>query len=253
MTRDRQTDQREELTATASCDMVGRHPPSRRPHLAASAASRVRSSRARARAGRAAVDGGPELDPDDVAPAGSGAGSDSRHRARARRGALSDMQALAAAPARRGAAGSRPAGGPEDLVEQVRFLGETNIKNSEAVENLMTMGKQHVYATLRHRLPISSVLPGVSVDVLGPPTLEQSADHRQPGASDADEFWHLAARRASAVRAARGAGERDLPRRTGTRSYPQEARWVIPQVDQMRAEEMLAIVRAWTASSTTPA
>jgi hypothetical protein len=54
----------------------------------------------------------------------------------------------------------------------------------------------------------------------------------------------VAARRAGEAQAARGNAHRIFPQAPVTRSYPQEARWVIPQIDKMRAEEMLAIVRS---------
>ena len=102
---------------------------------------------------------------------------------------------------------------PKTLVEQLNFLGDTNISNREAVENLMTMGKRRIYAGFGTRLPISSVLPGVKIDVIGPPTLAQSPAIADQTDVDADEFWHVAARRASAVRTARGAASGSSPRR----------------------------------------
>ena len=185
----------------------------------------------------------PTLDPNATAPARGGGGGHSL-RARAHVAQLSEMQALAQAVLDEVPRLRATKTVSKTLVEQLSFLGDTNISNREAVENLMTMGKRRIYARFGTRLPISSVLPGVKIDVIGPPTLAQSAAIANPAEVDADEFWHIAARRASAVRAARGAGGRIFPDAPVTRSYPQEARWVIPQIDKMRAEEMLAIVRS---------
>ncbi len=184
----------------------------------------------------------PKLDPNAQGPDAGRA--DHGLRARAVVAQLSDMQALAQAVVDQVPRLAASKTVPKTLVDQLSFLGDTNLSNREAVENLMTMGKRRIYASFGTRLPISSVLPGVKIDVIGPPTLAQSAALANPAEVDADEFWHVAARRASAVRAARGAGERIFPDAPVTRSYPQEARWVIPQIDKMRAEEMLAIVRS---------
>ena len=110
---------------------------------------------------------------------------------------------------------------PKTLVEQLSFLGDTNISNREAVENLMTMGKRRIYARFGTRLPISSVLPGVKIDVIGPPTLAQSAATRQPGGGRRRRV--LARRGPPGERRAGGPRGRraDLPRRTG---HPQLSR-----------------------------
>ncbi|MBS0263340.1 MAG: hypothetical protein JSS02_15465, partial [Planctomycetes bacterium] len=59
---------------------------------------------------------------------------------------------------------------PRDL-ERLRFLGEDNLSNKSAVENLLTMGSQRLYAAYGTPIDLSQVLPGVQVRVLGPPTL----------------------------------------------------------------------------------
>jgi hypothetical protein len=156
---------------------------------------------------------------------------------------LSDMQAFAAAAVEQ-VPRLEAAHVPRTLAAQIRFLGETNIHNREAVMGLASMGKRHVYARFGTRLPLTRVLPGVRIEVLGPPTLEQSKDVRTQRARDPDEFWHLAAR--TAEEEARAGPDRPLlfPGVATAASIPQEARWVIPEVDRMRGEEMLAIVRS---------
>lgn len=184
----------------------------------------------------------PALDPEATGPAA--AGSETRGLAsRSLVSRLSDMQAFAAAAVEQ-VPRLEAAHVPRTLAAQIRFLGETNIHNREAVMGLASMGKKHVYARFGTRLPLTRVLPGVRVDVLGPPTLEQSKDVRTQRARDPDEFWHLAAR--TAEEDARAGPDRPLlfPGVSTAASIPQEARWVIPQVDRMRGEEMLAIVRS---------
>jgi hypothetical protein len=184
----------------------------------------------------------PELEPDAQAPVATGNG---RLRAQALVSQLADMQRLAATMLAELPKLEASAVVPKTVTEQVRFLGETNIKNEPAVKNLMTMGKRDpVYASFGTRLPTARLLPGIGIDVLGPPTLRQSAAIAKQRSIDPSEFWQLLGMKSVGGRR-RGEG---LPRPVFpdapiARRPPQEARWLIPQVDRMRAEEMLAIVR----------
>lgn len=130
---------------------------------------------------------------------------------------------------------------PKKLTAQLAFLGEENLLNRPAVEALQALSGRHVYARFGSSLRIRSLLPGVRVDVLGPPTVEQSSAVRREARTDPDEFWHLAA---SAARARRSGGSGELfPKAPVARHVPQEARWLIPQIDRMHAEELLSLVR----------
>lgn len=127
------------------------------------------------------------------------------------------------------------------VVAQLGFLGETNIKNHAAVVALQALGQRRVYVEFGSTIPCRTVLPGVTIDVLGPPSLAQSAAIAHQATSDPDEFWHLAA---SSVRAVTTAGSRPVfPYAPTAKRIPQEARWLIPQLDRMDAEEQLALVR----------
>jgi len=183
----------------------------------------------------------PKLEPDARAPAAVAAGPAG---ARALVSRLADMHtvavaALAEAPKLELSPSVRRA-----VREQLAFLGETNLSNAEAVKNLMTMGKRPaVYANFGTQLPIADLLPGVGVQVLGPPSVEQSAAIKRQRDEDPDEFWHLAAASADTTMQA---GEPPIvfPQHAiSTDEIPQEARWVIPEIERMRSEEMLAIVR----------
>jgi hypothetical protein len=181
----------------------------------------------------------PDLDPEASAPKGSG---DGHLRARAATMRLSAMQAFAKAALEAAPKFEASRAVAKTVAEQVRFLGETNLSNLESVENLMQMGKQHVYASFGTELKLGRLLPGVGVDVLGPPTLEQSSAISHQTQTDEDEFWHLAARRLAVD--GKGATPTDVfAGAATTRGSTQEARWVIPKIDQMHAEEVLAIVR----------
>jgi len=186
----------------------------------------------------------PDLAPHAVGRAtGSG---DSRRGARALVSRLSDMHLVAeaiAVEAPRLAAARRI---PKTVAAQLSFLGETNIRNEEAVRNLMKMGKRRLYASFGTRLPITRVLPGVGIDVLGPPTLRQSPAISHQAHTDPNEFWHIMARRAavhSRPGTKRGAPP-IFPKSRIATQIPQEARWLVPLIDRMHGDELLAIVRS---------
>ena len=184
----------------------------------------------------------PELAPDATSPMAP-AGRSSRHRAAATAAVarLTDMHALAALVAREGARLATTQGVPKNVAAQLSFLGEENLANLEAVENLQSLGRKRIYAHFGSRLPRRLLPPGVDVDVLGPPTLEQSAAIRGEARTDPDEFWHLAA---STARARLATGNEPIfPRARTAKRFPQEARWLIPQIERMNAEDLLGIVR----------
>jgi hypothetical protein len=182
----------------------------------------------------------PDLEPDAIGPApGSGAGGS----APAFVARLANLQAVAAAVLAQLPTLEASVSVRKTVREQLAFLGETNLSNAEAVRNLMTLGSRDpVYASFGTTLPVADLLPGIGVDVLGPPTLEQSATIARQRATDPDEFWQFAS---VDVGAARGEVARSplFPKAPVARRIPQEARWVIPEIERMRSEEMLAIVR----------
>jgi hypothetical protein len=184
----------------------------------------------------------PDLDPNATAPAGGGGATGGGSlAARAVTTRLAEMDAVARAIRRFAGRPQASASMPVSLAEELHFLGETNIKNEGAVRNLMTMGKRRVYAKFGTKLPITTLLPGVSIRVLGPPTADQAPDIATLASKDAQEYWHLAAvvaRRSSAT------DQRQLFPDVAAVAVPQPARWLVPQIDRMSAEESLAIVRA---------
>jgi hypothetical protein len=127
-------------------------------------------------------------------------------------------------------------------LEQLEFLGRENLKNEAAVRNLMEMGKNRFYVYHGSRSGLETLLPGVKVHVLGPPTLKQSTGIRKQRAKDQEEFWQLQA--AAGRRFVAGArplfpgalvckGERPPP----------FARWLIGRMLALRADQLLEIVR----------
>ena len=175
----------------------------------------------------------PTLDPNARGPTAPG-------RARQQVARLSDMQAVAASVLEQL---PRLQAAPTAITAELKFLGETNLANAEAVRNLRTMGKRPpVFASFGTKLPIARLLPGVKITVIGPPTLAQSGAVARQRERDEDEFWHLRARRDGAN--SRRPRRPLFPHAVATGAPPQEARWLIPKVDAMHADELLAIVRS---------
>lgn len=133
----------------------------------------------------------------------------------------------------------------KELREQFYFLGESNINNPSAVDNLMTMGKKREYVYAGKKTSLGALL-GVSVDILGPPTVKQTATIRKQRARDPDEFWHLQARAMSATSPTRSAAGGvlfpDHVRSAGPR-FPVETRWLIHHARAIRGDNLLQIVR----------
>ena len=82
---------------------------------------------------------------------------------------------------------------PMAVKDQLSFLGETNLANRSAVENLMSMAKNS-YVHCGSKSGLERVLPGVKVHVLGPPTVEQTDTIKKQRSSDPDQFWQFQAK-----------------------------------------------------------
>ena len=151
---------------------------------------------------------------------------------------LAAMNAIAEEMVRRSAAPIR--GLSHRAAAQLGFLGRTNLANRSAVENLLAMGAapgaRAVWARHGTDLRLGRILPGVRVDVLGPPDLEQTDAIRRMRSTDAAEFWHLAAKALSA----RGEGPRSRRRAA---PLPAEARWFCDRLEKAGSSHLLEIVR----------
>ena len=190
----------------------------------------------------------PDIDPDATAPAGS---SQRGHALAARRRAaavsLRDMHTVASRVRTRAAhlqqAVTRPRRSCPVAADEIHFVGETNIRNPGAVREPDEDGQGAACTRASARACRSpSVLPGVKVTVLGPPTLEQApgiASMREQGRNGvlAPRGRHVAAGRLGRDRAVVPA----TPRRSTSRRSPSGS---CPQIDRMSAEELLAIVRS---------
>ena len=131
---------------------------------------------------------------------------------------------------------------PSALAGQLRFIGEDNLSNKSAVENLMTMGK-NVYVFHGCDPKLDEFLPGIEITVLGPPTLHQTDTIRKQRSRDEDEFWQMAPRRFA--NAGKGEdGGKLFPNAPVFDSKLVEYRWVADRIDKAQGEMMLGLVRA---------
>lgn len=135
------------------------------------------------------------------------------------------------------------------LKDELSFIGEDNIANRAALENLMAMGHakgRAEYLNAGQTTKLAGML-GVTVDVFGPPTVDQRAAVKRQRSRDPGEYWHLAAHAPVAIEAETGARAAPLfPGHVVARTqneFPIAARWLIARARRMRGNQMLQIVR----------
>jgi beta-lactamase superfamily II metal-dependent hydrolase len=158
-------------------------------------------------------------------------------------GALEDMHEVAAAI--KHTAGRDGLAGKQRL-KHLEFLGDDNIRNPSAVENLLAMGRRAKAYYVNAGMELK-ILPGVKCTVLGPPTLEQSDAIRKQRAQDPANFWQFrsfwgaqgVAMRGQLQHWKRAAGAKAAR----TPELPKSVRWFVKQARQVHVDELLSIVR----------
>ena len=180
----------------------------------------------------------PDVEKDATAPP---AGSGNKHAFRPQNfvASLNDMHAFADLVLKDVARLKRSL--PKRTAAQLNFLGEDNLKNDEAVRNLMTMGKKAEYLAYGNKTSLEKLLPGVKIHVLGPPTPKQFPDVQKQKSKDAAEFWHILG--ATANRLTARASDAPFAPRFAAKTRPSGATWFIPRVIAAHAEQRLELVR----------
>ncbi len=128
--------------------------------------------------------------------------------------------------------------------KELGFLGENGLGNKSAVTNLMTMARTKAgqrYVKFGSPSGLEALLPGVTIHVLGPPTIEQSAAVEKQRRRDDTEFWHILAANAPGVTPKGGAAL--FPGRHVVKSVPGYARWLMDHADALLRQQLLGIVR----------
>ena len=75
---------------------------------------------------------------------------------------------------------------------RVKELADLQVANGKAIatlDEIAAAAPMVDYVRARDRLDLRSVMPGVSVEILGPPTLEQAPGITTQRADDPDQFW----------------------------------------------------------------
>jgi len=130
------------------------------------------------------------------------------------------------------------------LQKELMFLGQDNIANKSAVENLIAMGSRKgataVWAHHGSKSGLERLLPGVKVHVLGPPDLKQSETIRKMRSRDPDQFWHLVSGGAGKNLLATGVA---WGAKAQSRRVPPGARWFRDRLEKLNGQQLLEIVR----------
>lgn len=154
---------------------------------------------------------------------------------------LANMNALADRVRR--LADTNPAWMSAAVRKELQFLGEDNIANKSAVNNLIAMGKaggkKPKFLRYGDKTGLEALLPGVTVHVLGPPDLTQTDAIRKQRSKDNDQFWHF-------VGGAVGGniGEIAAPKRGRRKlAVPEEGRWFRDRLQSATGQGLLEIVR----------
>jgi ribonuclease BN (tRNA processing enzyme) len=158
--------------------------------------------------------------------------------------AMSDVAAMIASIAR-----NPPSWMSAALQKELQFIGEDNIANKSAVQNLIAMGSRKgakaVWAHHGSKSGLDSLLPGVKVHVLGPPDLTQSEKIRKQRSRDPDQFWHLLA--GATARNDRNPLATGMSWNSGSRKkthrVPPGARWFRDRLERLNGQQLLEIVR----------
>jgi hypothetical protein len=127
---------------------------------------------------------------------------------------------------------------------RLSFLGQHKLGNRNALETLWEMGKRSPAKKCRFlhhgaKVDLKSILPGVRVKVLGPPTVEQHPEVLKQRRSDDAEYWHLLG-----LAGSRAAGQPQPFRGAAHVTKPDpEHRWIVRQLERLRAEQLYEVVR----------
>ena len=136
------------------------------------------------------------------------------------------------------------AAGDAGLADELAFHGENGLKNKSAVVNLMQMGQGGKARYVFHGADagLATVLPGVKVSVLGPPTLAQTSTIKRYAEKAPDEYWLTLTRAALRVQE-EGAGLFPDVLALSHEDAPAYARWLISRLRSLRGRHLLEIVR----------
>lgn len=160
---------------------------------------------------------------------------------------LTRMGAVAAGAARE--AGQRHL--PAAASSEINFIAADGVSNMSSVKNLAAMGKKTKAAYVQYGSKVAAfktLLPGVKVSILGPPTIKQKADVLNQKPVNKKEYWHFAQFWALRAGAATAAGALELfpnaRSHQSLRQIPVVDRWFVRRQRALRADQLLGLVRS---------
>jgi hypothetical protein len=142
---------------------------------------------------------------------------------------------------------------PATARSEIQFVAEDGVKNLSAVKNLAAMGKKTKAAYVQYGSKVAALktlLPGIAVTILGPPTIKQKADVLNQNPVNKDEYWHFAqfwALRAAAAGFTENATLAPFPNARSHRALTQipiEDRWFVRRLRAVRGQQLLGLVRS---------
>ncbi len=127
-------------------------------------------------------------------------------------------------------------------------LSEINIPNKSALQNLLSMGKSNKIEFLHYgkKSHLTRMFRGVKFHVLGPPTVEQSANIKHQIIKNQEEYWHLANYWNLVDEIYSGTKlAKDIPFTGKYRASrkPSYAKWLIQKMQNPAAKDLLRISR----------
>ncbi len=118
------------------------------------------------------------------------------------------------------------------------FIGDNNVANLSAIKNLMGMGKKTRYLHAGMDAGLKALLPGVTVNVLGPPSIDQHEEVETQNPKNQEEYWHLAATNGNGM--SRRAAPL-FPKFVG--KPPLHASWIAQRLARLQKETLMGMVR----------
>lgn len=135
------------------------------------------------------------------------------------------------------------------LAGELGLLALGQVPNLAAVDRLEGYAKaaQGVYPAFGGDSRIPEFIPGITVDVLGPPTVKQWPDVTRQRSSDPDEFWMLTKRLVEVGFTEEGIDPEDPTRWAVLLGEDRigPARWLLERLDEQRVGSLLRIVRSF--------
>jgi metallo-beta-lactamase superfamily protein len=142
---------------------------------------------------------------------------------------------------------------PAAARSEIQFVADDGVANLSAIKNLAAMGKKTraAYVQYGSKVPaLKTLLPGIAVTILGPPTIKQKADVLKQNPVNKKEYWHFAqfwALRAAAAGVTGSGAPLLFPNARSYRALQQipiEDRWFVRRQRAVRAQQLLGLVRS---------